>query len=86
MIALSIQPKGQLEQGCPKCPNCGQWTNPYYKWYPALDCWSCGRVMWIDDKGRTITQRGEESKSTGTVLESEDDKRRVEISKACRGE
>lgn len=41
-----------------RCPHCSAQTNAQYRFHPALNCWNCGGVMWLDERGRTIDQRG----------------------------
>jgi len=77
---MDIQSKATLDKhGACKCPHCGQGTNPFYRWYPALSCWNCRGVMWRDDMGRTIEQRGEIARATGSIPDSPEDKKRIEL-------
>lgn len=54
----NVQPKGQLdEQRRPICPHCQTPSHETFCWYPALNCWSCGGIMYTDDYGRSATDR-----------------------------
>lgn len=75
--ASSVQPKGEIVDGNIKCPHCGTLTNGAYKWHPALSCYSCGRDMWLDDRGRSISGRRALSRAGMEMFDSEDDKERI---------
>lgn len=76
-----VEPKGVLVKGCPECPHCGRLINPVYKWNPAMFCLSCGRDMWKDDRGRSMSVRDEYIRLRIPLFDTLEDLKRLELSR-----